>query len=197
MAVHKTHHARRESILAAAQHVAREGGLRAVNVRAIASQVGTSPASVLYYFNSMDELMEVAIEHIMEQFYTDRRLLIEGIDDPVQQLRLLIEAGVPDDVPDDMRLVYEITSTLPQHPQFGPTIRAIHEEQLAMYEDVIQRGVGRGVFAPNPSTGVVARNLLAIEDTYDFYPVMGLDVDRAELRANLKAYASVSLGVEI
>lgn len=194
MSAHKTHGQKKESILAAATRVAREGGLHSANVRAIATEAGTSPASVLYYFNSMDELMVSAIEHVMDQFYVDRRVHIAGMTDPRKQIAELIRLGVPDDVPDDMRLVYEISVSLAQYPQFGPRLRAIHEEQLQMYCDVISAGEVAGYFVPQPDTITVARNMLAIEDTYDFYPIIGMDVERATLRANLKAYAELSLG---
>jgi hypothetical protein len=36
--------------------------------------------------------------------------------------------------------------------------------------------------------------MLAIEDTYDFYPIIGMDVERSALRANLKSYAELALG---
>ncbi|MEN9740047.1 MAG: hypothetical protein RLZ72_313 [Actinomycetota bacterium] len=194
MSAHKTHGQKKESILAAATKVAREGGLRSANVRAVAQVAGTSPAAVLYYFNSMDELMASAIQRIMDQFYVDRRVHIAEMSDPRDQISELIRLGVPDDVPDDMRLVYEIAVSLAQYPQFGPTLRAIHEEQLAMYCDVIEAGQSAGIFAPNPNPVTVARNLLAIEDTYDFYPIIGMEVSRSELRGNLRAYAEVALG---
>lgn len=193
MSAHKTHGQKKESILAAATKVAREGGLRSANVRAVAQEAGTSPASVLYYFNSMDELMNRALEHVMDQFYVDRREQIANITSPREQIAELIRLGVPDHVTEDMRLVYEISVSLEQFPQFGPKLRAIHDEQLVMYREVIDAGVHSGDFAPDPDSKTVARNMLAIEDTYDFYPIIGMTVPRAELRQNLRAYAEVAL----
>jgi hypothetical protein len=62
-----------------------------------------------------------------------------------------------------------------------------------MYREVIAQGVLTGDFRPLPDVPTVSRNLLAIEDTYDFYPIIGMTVDRAELRQNLRAYAEVAL----
>jgi AcrR family transcriptional regulator len=193
MSTHKTHSQKKESILAAATKVAREGGLRSANVRAVAHEAGTSPASVLYYFNSMDELINRALEHVMDQFYVDRRLQIQGLQSPPQKIAELIRLGVPDKVTEDMRLLYEISVSLAQFPQFGPELRAIHDEQLEMYREVIEQGVLTGDFRPLPDVATVSRNLLAIEDTYDFYPIIGMTVNRAELRQNLRAYAEVAL----
>jgi AcrR family transcriptional regulator len=193
MSTHKTHGQKKESILAAATKVAREGGLRSANVRAVAHEAGTSPASVLYYFNSMDELMNRALEHVMDQFYVDRRIQIQDLQSPPQKIAELIRLGVPDEVTEDMRLLYEISVSLAQFPQFGPRLRAIHDEQLEMYREVIAQGVLTGDFRPLPDVPTVSRNLLAIEDTYDFYPIIGMTVDRAELRQNLRAYAEVAL----
>lgn len=193
MSAHKTHGQKKESILAAATKVAREGGLHSANVRAVAQEAGTSPASVLYYFNSMDELMNRALEHVMDQFYVDRREQIANITSPREKIAELIRLGVPDDVTEDMRLVYEISVSLEQFPQFGPKLRAIHDEQLSMYREVIDEGVTSRDFDPVPDSKTVARNMLAIEDTYDFYPIIGMTVPRAELRQNLRAYAEVAL----
>lgn len=193
MSAHKTHGQKKESILAAATKVAREGGLRSANVRAVAKEAGTSPASVLYYFNSMDELINRVIEHVMEQFYVDRRIHIQELHTPPQKIAELIRLGVPDKVTEDMRLLYEISVSLAQFPQFAPKLRSIHDEQLKMYHEVIEQGVVAGDFRPVPDVPTVSRNLLAIEDTYDFYPIIGMTVDRAELRRNLRAYAEVAL----
>lgn len=193
MSTHKTHGQKKESILAAATKVAREGGLRSANVRAVAHEAGTSPASILYYFNSMDELINRALEHVMDQFYVDRRIQIQGLQSPPQKIAELIRLGVPDKVTEDMRLLYEISVSLAQFPQFGPKLRAIHDEQLEMYREVIEQGVLTGDFRPLPDVATVSRNLLAIEDTYDFYPIIGMTVNRAELRQNLRAYAEVAL----
>ena len=193
MSAHKTHGQKKESILAAATKVAREGGLRSANVRAVAHEAGTSPASVLYYFNSMDELINRVIEHVMDQFYVDRRVHIRELQSAPQKIAELIRLGVPDKVTDDMRLLYEISVSLAQFPQFAPKLRAIHDEQLEMYQEVMEQGVLAGDFRPIPDVPTVSRNLLAIEDTYDFYPIIGMTVSRAELRQNLRSYAEVVL----
>ncbi len=193
MSAHKTHGVKKESILAAALKVAREGGLRSANVRAVAKEAGTSPASVLYYFNSMDELINRALEHVMDQFYVDRRVQIQDLHSPLQKIAELIRLGVPDEVTEDMRLLYEISVSLARFPQFAPKLRAIHDEQLNMYREVIEQGVESGDFTPLPDVATVSRNLLAIEDTYDFYPIIGMTVSRAELRHNVRAYAEVAL----
>ncbi len=193
MSAHKTHDQKKESILAAATKVARKGGLRSANVRAIAREAATSPASVLYYFNSMDELINRVIEQVMEQFYVDRRFYIQELQSPLQKIAELIRLGVPDKVTEDMGLLYEISVSLAQFPQFAAKVRSIHNNQLTMYREVIEQGVLAGDFRPVPDVPTVARNLLAIEDTYDFYPIIGMTVSRAELRQNLRSYAEVAL----
>jgi AcrR family transcriptional regulator len=193
MTAHKTHAQKRESILAAARTVAREGGLRAANVRAIASVAGTSPASVLYYFNTVDELVESAIAHVLDEFYFDRRDVIATLTNPVDKMLRMIELGVPDDVGDDMRLVYEVAANIPRFPQFAQSLREIHERQVELYVGVINEGAAAGLFSPNPDAQTIARNLVAIEDTYDFYPLVENNIDRESLRENLRSVARVSL----
>lgn len=193
MAVHKTHAVRKKSILTAARKVAREDGLRGTNVRAIAREAGTSPASVLYYFNSVDALIEAAIEHVFTEYYSERRKLINESADPRSQILTLIELGVPDEVGEDMGIVYEVAANLNRYPEFAERMKALHERQVEMYCEVIERGTHSGAFHPQPDAGTVARNLVAIEDTYDFYPLIGIDLEREKLRENVRAYARVAL----
>ncbi len=197
MAVHKTHDVRKESILAAARKVAREDGLRGTNVRAIAREAGTSPASVLYYYTSIDALIEAAIEHVFSEYYIDRRKLIDDDTDPLHQLQTLIEHGVPDNVGEDMGIVYEVAANLNRYPEFAEPMRALHERQVELYGDVIDRGVRAGLFFPQPDVATVARNIVALEDTYDFYPLIGMTISRELLRENVRSYARVALGANV
>lgn len=197
MSTHKKHAEKRGTILAAATRVAREGGLRSTNVRAIATEAGTSPASVLYYFKSVDGLMDLALDHIFTEYYVDRRQQIESITDPVMQVRELIRLGVSDTVSEDMRLVYDVAANLPRYPQFAERLRALHERQVDLYTEVIERGAALGAFTPNPDAATVARNIVAIEDTYDFYPLIGIAVPREGLRENLRSFARTALGAPI
>ncbi|MEY4458482.1 MAG: hypothetical protein RIS25_1075 [Actinomycetota bacterium] len=191
------HSARRGEIIAALRRVVRDRGLHATNVRSVAEEAGISPASVLYYFNSMDELVEQSVGGVLAEFYHHRVDLIENIPDPRDRINALIDAGVPDTVSEDLRLVYAVLSALPSHPRHVASLQSVLEKQVMLYFTTIEIGVALGYFTPIPSSMSVARNMVAIEDSYDIYPLIDMPISREELRRNLRAYAEVSLGCDL
>ena len=107
---------RRDELVSATRRVARERGVAATNVRAVAAEADVSAGAVLYYFKSFDELMFAAVEGVVEEFYERRAAIVEGVADPRERVVALIEAGVPDTISDDLRIVYESIPLLRERP---------------------------------------------------------------------------------
>lgn len=188
---------RREELVTATRKVARERGIAATNVRAVAAEAEVSAGAVLYYFPSFDELMFAAVEGVVEEFYERRRTIAERHDDPRDRIVALIEAGVPDVISDDLRIVYECIPLLREQPQFKPLHRSIVERQVMLYRTTIEIGAGLGTFRLASDAAVIARNLVALEDAYDLYPLIGVDLDRAQSRRNVLSYAELALGCDL
>lgn len=191
------HPQRRAALVAAARTVARERGLAGTNVRAVAAQARVSAGSVLYYFPAFDDLLYESVEGVLEEFYERRRVLAERLDDPAARIAALIAAGIPDRIPDDLRVVYESVALVRQKPQYRPLMRSIVERQVMLYRTTIEIGAGLGVLTPSRDAAEIARNIVALEDAYDLYPLVGLDLDRASCRRAVLAYASQALGADI
>src|SRR5579862_8384111 len=87
----KLEHLRRPQIIAAAAAVLYERGLFETRIGDIAERAGTSSATILYYFESKDRLLEEAVDHADREWYAhlDRRL--EECDGAAAKLRRLIE----------------------------------------------------------------------------------------------------------
>ncbi len=149
---------------------------------------------MLYYFKSFDELMFAAVEGVVEEFYERRAAIVEGVADPRERVVALIEAGVPDTISDDLRIVYESIPLLRERPQYKPLHRSIVERQVMLYRSTIELGAGLGVFRLASDAGTIARNLVALEDAYDLYPLIGVELDRARTRRNVLSYAELALG---
>jgi AcrR family transcriptional regulator len=81
---------RRPQILATATELVREKGLWNVRISDIARQAGISPASVVYYFGSKDELFAQAIAAADEAFYTAVEPELQQVSDPFSRLALLV-----------------------------------------------------------------------------------------------------------
>src|SRR6478735_5513978 len=95
MARPKNQTARRGQLNAAARRVIAARGIEAVRIKDVADEAGMSPQSVLYYYPDIDQLIEEAIQHVVERFAERRRETAEGIDDPRAALVGMIRAGLP------------------------------------------------------------------------------------------------------
>ncbi|MBP6995726.1 MAG: TetR/AcrR family transcriptional regulator [Phycicoccus sp.] len=184
---------RRERLIGAARIVAREKGVAGLTVRAVATQANVSTGSVLYHFDTFDELITAAVEGVMEEFYDRRRALAEGIPDVQARLLALIEAGIPDEISDDLRLLYESAALVRIRSHLAPLARSVVERQVQLYLTTLDIGSGLAVFRPRLPTPTIARHIVALEDAYDFYPVIGIPGDRAQIRESVVAYAELAL----
>lgn len=193
MSQHHRHAARRAELVSAARRVAGRSGLAGTNVRAVAAEASVSAGSVLYYFSSFDDLMYATVEGVVEEMYERRLTIAEREPDPRRRLLALIRAGVPDVISDELRMVYESVPLLRERPEFRPLHRSIVERQVSLYRSTLDIGTALGAFSPASDLGVIARNIVALEDAYDLYPLIGLELPPELYRANIVSYAELAL----
>jgi len=174
--------------------VAGKRGIGGTNVRAVAAEAEVSAGSVLYYFSSFDELMYATVEGVLEEMYEHRREISERVSDPRERIVALIRAGIPDTISESLRMAYESIPLLREQPRFRPLHRSIVERQVMVYRTAIEIGKGLGAFTPANDIGTIARNLVALEDAYDLYPLIGLDLPPESYRRNVLSYAELALG---
>jgi len=191
------HPQRRADLIAATRRVAAERGLAATNVRAVAAEAAISPGSVLYYFPTFEELIFASVEGVMEEFHGARQAIAERVADPIERMRQLIAAGIPDVITEDLRVVYESIALVRAKPQYRPLMRSIVERQVTMYRSTIELGAALGVFTLADEPAAIARNIVALEDAYDLYPLIGVSLDREAVRRAVMRYAELALGAEI
>jgi AcrR family transcriptional regulator len=184
---------RRRELISATRRVVRKEGLGRLSVRAVAAEASVSVGSVLYYFGGFDDLVYATVEGVMEEMYEQRSRIAETEPDLRKRLLALIRAGVPDQISDDLRMVYESVPLLREQPQFRPLHRSIVERQVMLYTSTITIGVALGVFAPRADVGIIARNIVALEDAYDLDPLIGFDHEAETYRRNIISYAELSL----
>ncbi|WP_217183577.1 TetR/AcrR family transcriptional regulator [Streptomyces sp. AC495_CC817] len=185
--------ARRAELISATRRVAGRSGLGGTNVRAVAAEASVSTGSVLYYFPSFDDLMYATVEGVLEEMYELRRMIAESEPDPAARLVALIVAGVPDEISDHLRMAYESIPLLREKPEYRPLHRSIVERQVGLYRSTIEIGAATGAFRPTADLTVIARNIVALEDAYDLYPLIGLEHGASVYRANIVSYARVAL----
>jgi len=184
---------RRQELLDAASRVISEHGIAGASVRAVAERAEVSVGSVLYHFESFDHLLTEAVKDVLDEFGDRRRTLIEGESDPVSRLRLMIEAGIPERISDELRLVYEMSAALRDKPQYRNGMTIVWERQVALYRVVIEVGTALGAFRPRMEIDAIAANLVALEDAYDLYLLDPTNWQRDRYLRNTLRFAEIAL----
>jgi AcrR family transcriptional regulator len=176
-----------------------ERGAVGLRVKDIAERAGITPSSVLYYYPRLDELVMDVSREAMERYAERRSRQVRALDDPVAQLRLVIELGVPTG-PDDeeSRLLYEIDAFVGASPAFRVLSSAFFDRQVALYEYVLATGSASGAFELAAPADSLARGLVAMEDGLGLQVVIGHPgLNSAEAKRILLRHASAVTGTPL
>jgi AcrR family transcriptional regulator len=193
----KNQAARRDQLNAAARRVIAARGVEAMRIKDVADEAGMSPQSVLYYYPDLDQLIEEAIQHVVERFAERRQETVEGIDDPRAALIELIRAGMPSGPNDeDLRITYNAAGYLRDNATLGALIRSMTARQVEVYRRVLDLGASKGVFTLADSSQAIARNLVALEDAYGLYMISGGHI-RDEALAMMLSFASIATRTDL
>jgi AcrR family transcriptional regulator len=189
---------RRAELIDAARSVLLEQGAVGLRAKDVAARAGLAPSSLLYYYPRTDELLMEVARDAMARYAERRYASVAEIDDPLTQLELAIELGVPSGPGDeDSRLLYEIDALTGASPVFASLSSEFYDRQVALYEEILEAGVARGVFTVAEPVTVLARGLVALEDGLGLQVVIGnpgLDAEAA--RSILRGYARLATGAE-
>ncbi|MFT4231701.1 MAG: TetR/AcrR family transcriptional regulator [Leucobacter sp.] len=184
---------RRRALLRATSRVISERGIAGASVRAVAERAEMSTGSVLYHFDSFDRLVEAAVRGAISEFIENRRRLSGEHRDPLARLRATIEAGIPERISDDLRIVYEVSAAVREQPRFRHDMTLLIERQVALYQSVIEVGVALGAFRPRMEVDAIAANLVALEDAYDLYLLDPDNWQRERYLQNTLRFAETAL----
>ena len=193
----KNQAARRDQLNAAARRVIAARGVEAMRIKDVAEEAGMSPQSVLYYYPDLDQLIEEAIQHVVERFAERRLETVEGIDDPRAALVEMIREGLPSGPDDeDLRITYNAAGYLRDNATLGALIRSMTARQVEVYRRVLDLGASKGVFILADSSQAIARNLVALEDAYGLYMISGGNI-RDEALAMMLSFASIATQTDL
>ena len=194
---------RQPQILATTVELLREQGLWSVRVSDVAERAGTSPAGVIYYFGTKDELFKAAIADADAAFYATVWPELDRLESGVERLAWLIVRSSRS----EWVLWMDLWVYARRHPELLETQRAFAERWCATIADVIRHGQERDEFAPGDA-GALAVRLAALTEglavhmvlgdpgrTPDHYVETSLAAAAAELGADLAALRSAAAAV--
>lgn len=185
---------RAQLIEAAARAVVRVGGA-AVKLRDVAEAAGVTPASVLYYYADVRELLSAVYERSGATYVGCREEAVDAAHGPVERLRTCIASGIPwpGEPEQSTRLLFELFPVALRDDRLGDGRRDLFERQAACYRRVLQEGADAGQFTLAGAAGPLGRSFVALEDGYAMGILAG-EVTPREVEAALHAHALLVTG---
>lgn len=183
---------RRPQILAATIELVREKGLWSVRISDVAERAGLSPASVVYYFGTKDQLFAEAIGEADDAFYAralDELAQVERASDRVAWL--IVRSSTA-----DWLLWMDLWVYAAHHPDTAVAQRRSHRRWQQTIADVIQYGIDTGEWEV-ADVRDVAQRISAVTDGLAVQMVLG-DPDHTRERyvAMTLAAAALELGCD-
>jgi AcrR family transcriptional regulator len=178
----------------AAIALAREEGLAALTLRAIAHRAGVAPGLVAHYAGGMDELVARTFGRLVLGELDDVRAEVEGASTPAAQLAMLFATVLGRDH-DDITLVWVDAWSL---GRINPALAAAIDEHMAGWQSfiagIVRGGRGGGEFQTD-DPDAVAWQLLAMIDGLSAH-ALTRGTDAAEFVHRLAQASETLVGAE-
>ncbi len=142
---------RRDQLLAAAATVIQERGFDDTRLSDVARVAGTSPALVVYYFETRERLLVEALRYSEECFGRAVDERIAGLTSARQRLRELIHLTCTDrptpQMPSGWGLWFDLWAQAARHPDAARYRADFDERWRARVADTVRQGQEEGDFA--------------------------------------------------
>ncbi len=146
---------RRKQMLQAALEVIAERGYADTRIADVAERAGSSPALVIYYFKTKDQLLTEAIRFAEDSWYETGTSRMAEIDTAVGRLEELVAMSClpeADTEPHDSWLVWlDVWAQAGRHPEVGGVRQKFDERWRETISSLVLAGQEAGEFGPvNP-----------------------------------------------
>jgi AcrR family transcriptional regulator len=139
---------RREQMLRAAAELIGERGFSETRIADVARRAGASPALVIYYFATKDQLLTEALRFSEEAFYSTVTAGLESLRTARERLELLVrttcvprgEAGVPG----GWGLWFDLWAQAFRHPEIAKDRIELDQRWRDTIAQVVRNGQARG-----------------------------------------------------
>jgi AcrR family transcriptional regulator len=196
----KIEHLRKPQIVAAAAEVLYERGLFDTRIGDIAERAGTSAATILYYFESKDRLLEEAVDYADRLFY---ERISEGLSEKHGSARdrliyLIEETSLGPVGFSDWTLWMEVWVRARRSPELRASYPRLDRRQRELIAAIVKDGQQEGEFDNQVDPVEFALGLSALLDGLGVQVTLGYpDVTRARMVNRCLAMASMELGCEL
>ncbi|MEZ5095900.1 MAG: TetR/AcrR family transcriptional regulator [Nocardioides sp.] len=139
---------RRDQMLDAAAELIAERGLSRTRIADVAARVGTSPALVMYYFATKDELLIEALRHSEAGFYQAAEELLDRPATLGERLATLVDLTITVESQGEVRghwgLWFDLWAEAFRHPEVARDRRALDEQWRDLVRRVVEAGINSG-----------------------------------------------------
>jgi AcrR family transcriptional regulator len=192
--------ARREQMLAAAAELIGERGFSETRIADVARRAGVSPALVIYYFSTKDELLTEALRFSERSFYADVAAKLEGLRTARERLEMLVRTTcIPQgegEIPGAWGLWFDLWAQAFRHPQVAKDRVELDQRWRDTIADVVRGGQDTGEIGRSVDADAFAITFSALVDGLSIQVALAdpvVDPERAFAIA--MAFAARELGV--
>ena len=192
--------ARREQMLAAAAGLIGERGFSETRIADVARRAGVSPALVIYYFSTKDELLTEALRYSERSFYADVAAQMERLRTARERLEMLVRATcIPqgdDEIPGAWGLWFDLWAQAFRHPEVAKDRVELDQRWRDTIAGVVRDGQQAGEIGRTVDADAFAITFSALLDGLSIQVALAdpvVDPERAFAIA--MAFAARELGV--
>ncbi|MFZ9629386.1 MAG: TetR/AcrR family transcriptional regulator [Ilumatobacteraceae bacterium] len=187
-------HVRKAQIIAAAAAVMSERGYANTRVVDIATEAGTSPAAVLYWFEGKDALLAEALRLQEQEFHGRYTVQAEAASTAAERLRLLVQAMVRHY---DWPLWMELCVLAIRDPSAAAERDRLDRRWRAALRGVIRDGQASGEFEGDDPEAVMFVLAALLDGMAPLLAMRAKGVTRDRVERTWFAEASRLLGAEL
>ena len=175
MARRRDQTARRSQLIDAAAQTVLDRGSTHARLRDIAEQAGLTPASVLYYYPDVNDLLAAVFEKGTQTYALRRRAAVEAVTGPWERLAACVRSGVPfpGEPATTSRILYELVPLTFRNEAVAAKQAEFFVQQAELYREVLEAGRAEGAFRLLAPADFLARSLVALEDGYGIEVLAG------------------------
>ena len=188
---------RRREMLAAYYETLLDEGLQGASVAKIARRIDAPPSLLIHYFGTKEQMTIELVDYLLERFHDSYAVTLEGIDDPLERLRSVIDSLFSAEYHQllDDRAFYALFYLSLTHPTVRHAFARVYEESLALVEETLAECMDDGVL-PEDDPHELAVTIKALEEGYAFLIGGGADeAAKAEIGSALRRRALQLLGL--
>jgi len=122
-------------------------GFEATGIRQIAEEAGISVATLYHYMVTKEDLLEELMRLSMRHLLEPARAVVDQVSDPMDRISRLVELHVRKHAQENMLSIVADSEMRSLSPPVRREIVALRDVYQRIWEDAIQAGVDREIFA--------------------------------------------------